>query len=778
LRLAAGLALAVGALLVLAGPALALTSGYKYSYSFGSQGSGNGQFGGDYGAGVAIDQSTGDVYVTDWDYHRVLKFDSSGTFLQAWGWGVADSAAHSEVCTAPSACHEGLSGTGPGQFRQPTGIAVDNSNSPNHGDVYVADGGTAYGPVDHGAILKFDSSGNFLARIDGSETFGGVFGDVPWNGAVSVDQNGFVWITAGRVMKLGNDADNEFVPGSEWSQSGIRSVVTNETGTRLLVGAQEEPDSPFLASPGGAKITGHLPCGGYFNGGTAFDMKTGNFMVANGGSVCVFTQKGEMVGEPFGSGVLGGTQGLAVNATSGDVYIEDSARVAVFVPRVVPDVTTGDATGVGHTGATLTGEVAPDPAGGGDVTECHFEIGTDTSYGTNVPCQQATPYSSSAAVSADVSGLSMETTYHYRLVATNSVDSNPGADRTFTPRAVIGLSTDEATEVTPDSVRLNGSFDPNSEDTHYYFEWGNDTSYGNTTAAPPGVDGGSTPGTKSVSADIGGLSSFTKYHYRIVAHNAVGTSYGEDRTVVTAAPEPPTIQETTATEVGDAGATLSTIVNPGFGQTTYGFEYGTTSVSEFELPASAQLGPDDTDHPFSVALSGLKPGTTYRYRVFATSFGGTSHSPELSFTTLATPTIGFDGVSEVTHTTAHLSAQLNPNRSSTTYRFEYGPTTDYGSSTRESTPIGADGISHGASAQLSGLKPGTTYHFRVVATNGVGKTADSDQVFTTTPTSAAQPETTTSCKKGFVKRRGHCVKKRRKHKRHHHRAGRTRRSHG
>src|SRR5262249_54013816 len=159
-------------------------------------------------------------------------------------------------------------------------------------------------------------------------------------------------------------------------------------------------------------------------------------------------------------------------------------------------------------------------------------------------------------------------------------------------------------------------------------------------------------------------------------------------------------------------------------------------------------------------------------------FGGTSHSQELSFTTLAAPSIGADEVSGVTQTTASLTAQVNPNLSATTYRFEYGPTAEYGSATRESSQIGADAAVHTASARLSGLMPGTTYHFRVVATNGVGKTADSDQVFTTTPTSATQPETTTSCKKGFVKRKGHCVKKRRRHRRHQHRAGRTRRSHG
>jgi len=776
LRLAAGLVLATVSLLVLAGPAQALTSGYKYSYSFGSQGSGSGQFGGDLGTGVAIDESTGDVYVADLSYHRVVKFDSSGTFLQAWGWGVSDGAAHSEVCTAPASCQEGISGTGPGQFRNPSGIAVDNSSGLNQGDVYVADGGTGGGGVEHGAIFKFDPNGNYLGKIDGAESTGGLFADVPWNGAVSVDQNGFVWVTAGHVMKFGNDPENEFVPGSEWSQSGFRSVTVNENATRLLVGAGGEPDSPYLASPGGATITGRLPCGGYFSGGTAFDRKTGNFLVGNGGNICVFTQKGQMVGEPFGSGQLGGTQGIAVNGTSGNVYVEDSARIAVFVPRIVPDVVTGDATGVGHTSATLTGQVTPDPAGGGDVSNCHFELGTDTSYGTEVPCEQATPYSTSTAVTADLSGLSMETTYHYRLVAANSIDSNPGADKTFTPRAVIGLSTDPATNLTPDSARLNGSFDPNNEETHYYFEWGTDTSYGNTTPTPPGAEA-SAPGITPFFADIGGLNASTKYHYRIVAVNSIGTSYGPDQTLVTAAPDPPTISNTTVSEVTSSSARLSTVVNPGFGETAYGLEYGVATLQESAIPGSSRLDPDNTDHPFATELSGLQPGTTYRFRVVATNFGGTSHSPEMTFTTLDVPTIGSGAASEVTETTATLTALVSPSFSATTYSFEYGTSPQYGSATRGSPPLAADGALHPVSAQLSGLTPGTTYHFRVVASNGVGTKTDLDRVFTTAPLRATAPAQEPKCRRGFVKRKGRCVKRHHRKRKHHRHHERTRRGH-
>jgi NHL repeat-containing protein len=768
-----GLALAMAAVLVIASPALAVTEGYKYSYSFSQPGPATGLFG--FGMGLAIDQSTGDVYVSEFENHRLLKFDSAGNFLQAWGYGVSDGQEQSEVCTAPEPCQAGIYGTAPGQFSNATGVAVDNSNGPNQGDVYVVDGPSPYSGLSSGVVLKFNSSGHFLGKIDGAESDTGVFKEMGWNGAVSVDDNGFVWATGGPVMKFSNDLDNEFVLGSEWSSTyPVWSVTANGPGTRLLVGGygSGNGESPYITSAGGTTVVGHLPCGGYFNGGTAYDGATENFLVANGGEVCEFTQKGVLVSR-FGSGKFSYIGGLGVNTTTGDVYVADpgGTAVRVFIPRVVPDVTTGDVTALGHTTATLAGQVAPDPAGGGDVSDCHFEIGTDTSYGTNVPCVPATPYSSAREVSADLSGLSMETTYHYRLVAENSIDSNAGADKTFTPHAVLGLSTDPATNLTPVSATLNGSFDPNSDSTDYYFEWGTDTSYGNTTpVATCGSAITCDPGDKSVSAEIGELAAYTKYHYRIVATNSLGSSYGEDQTLVTSPPELPAIHGTSVSEVTDSSARISSVVNPGFGMTEYSFEYGTDSTYGLEEPGGESIGPDDNDHPVEAVLSDLDPGTTYHLRVVATNFGGTTHGAEVTFTTLDVPSVGIEGVSEVTQTTATLTASVNPNNTSTTIHFEYGPTPEYGSATRETDSIGADGVSHGLEARLSGLSPDTTYHFRLVATNEVGRTTDVDHVFKTQaplPQAASSPA---KCRTGFVRRKGRCVKRhnhRHRHRRHH-----------
>jgi hypothetical protein len=812
-RLGFVLSIAAASLLLSASPAVAVTEGHFYSFSFGSQGSGSGQFGCCFGMGVAIDQSTGDVYVADTQYARIEKFDAQGNFLQAWGWGVTDGKAESEVCSAPSACQPGLSGSGPGQFENPTAVAVDNSSGPNKGDVYVADTGNAGGGTGNAAILKFNSSGQYLSEIDGSETPLGRFGAMPWQGALWVDGNGYVWVVreqhaaggqAGEqhVLKFSNEADNEYVNGSEWqrgAEAGSHanySISTNFAGKKLLVGGlvgadvglPGHEDSPRFVGASGAAPGPHLPCGGAFDGGTTFDPATSRFFVGNTSSICEFNEEGEEVAPEFGAGHIQGTVGgIAVNETTGDVYVADGygAGVDVFAPRVVPDVTTGAATNVGHSTATLNGHVAPDPSGGGAVSECYFQYienellllyhsyGYSFDYimngaGTTVPCNQATPIAASSDVAAEPSGLNPETTYAYRLVAANSNDRNAGEIRTFTPHWVLGTGTDSATDFTQTTATLHGSFDPAGEDTHYYFEWGTDTSYGHTTEAPPGADAGSASGPTSVSAVLTGLQSYTKYHYRIVTSNGLGTSYGEDQVALTLAPIPPVIEAAAVGGVTDTSATIRAAIIPGFGDTTYRVQYGPTTSYGSETLDSESIGSDDAAHPVSRTLSGLSQGATYHARVIATNFGGTTAGPDLTFTTPAPPAAEVTGASDLGTSSATLHGQVNPHLSTTTYHFEYGPTAAYGSST-QSAQIGADNSSHLLSASLSGLAPGATYHYRLVATNEIGATVSSDGTFTTQPQAPPPPPPTHRCRRGFVKRRAKCVPIHHHHRHRHHR---------
>src|SRR5262249_38509705 len=126
------------------------------------------------------------------------------------------------------------------------------------------------------------------------------------------------------------------------------------------------------------------------------------------------------------------------------------------------DITTGDVIA----GTTVGGHV--DPAGGGDVTSCVVEYGVSADpYESSVPCEPAIPpnYSAPIDVSATLPGLTGETLYHYRVVASNVNGTNYGTDRTFTPHFVQDLTTKQATGLTKTSAMLNASFAGNGEDT-------------------------------------------------------------------------------------------------------------------------------------------------------------------------------------------------------------------------------------------------------------------------------------------------------------------------
>src|SRR5688500_15361226 len=125
-----------------------------------------------------------------------------------------------------------------------------------------------------------------------------------------------------------------------------------------------------------------------------------------------------------------------------------------------PSATTGSASGVARTGATLNGTVDPN----GAATSWHFEYGTTTAYGLQSAGGDAGAGDDPVPVSTALQGLSAGTTYHYRVVAVNADGTVTGADRTFrTPSgpALPGISSTVAREAGTSSASLRSRSDPN-----------------------------------------------------------------------------------------------------------------------------------------------------------------------------------------------------------------------------------------------------------------------------------------------------------------------------
>ncbi|MGI8654211.1 MAG: GDSL-type esterase/lipase family protein [Pyrinomonadaceae bacterium] len=212
------------------------------------------------------------------------------------------------------------------------------------------------------------------------------------------------------------------------------------------------------------------------------------------------------------------------------------------------------------------------------------------------------------------------------------------------------------------------------------------------------------------------------------------------------APTPPVVQASAApvvttgfaTVYGSGMAGLPGTINPNGGTISeYHFDYGTTT-SYGSVTPSKTLPAGSTAVSVSEDLFGLTGSTTYHYRLRATNSVGETISADKDFITPAPqpPVISLGATLQITSTSARSTGIINPNTIPVTdYHFEYGTTTAYGSVTPSATlPAGRFDVQ--VTPTLSGLTPGTLYHFRLRATNAAGEAVTSDDTFTTNPASA------------------------------------------
>ena len=150
--------------------------------------------------------------------------------------------------------------------------------------------------------------------------------------------------------------------------------------------------------------------------------------------------------------------GAGYNGPTG-VGTPDGTSAFEPTPALAPSVTTEAASSLTPTSATLNASVNPN---GANVSECQFEYGISTSYGTSAPCSSLPGAGSSpVAVSAALTGLAANAEYHYRISATNSAGTSKGSDETFktvsNPPTVTGVSPDAGLESGWTEVTIAGT---------------------------------------------------------------------------------------------------------------------------------------------------------------------------------------------------------------------------------------------------------------------------------------------------------------------------------
>lgn len=205
-----------------------------------------------------------------------------------------------------------------------------------------------------------------------------------------------------------------------------------------------------------------------------------------------------------------------------------------------------------------------------------------------------------------------------------------GLGNTTHTLTITDLSRPESFTGSPSSVlattaTLNGTAIPHGLSTSAYFEWGTTTAYGNTTSSQAL---GSGQVAAAASQSIGSLTTGATYHYRLVATNAGGTSYGNDRILTTTTqPAPVTLAVTNRT---NAGATLNGTVNPNTLATNAWFQWGTTT-SYGSTTSSQAIGNGGTAVAVNAGITGLSEGQTYHYRVVANNGGVDVYGEDQSF---------------------------------------------------------------------------------------------------------------------------------------------------
>jgi DNA-binding beta-propeller fold protein YncE len=452
--------------------------------SFGEPGSGEGQFGQGFfsgPAGVAVDQSNGNVYVVDRVNDRIERFDSSGKFLSQFDG----------------------SATPAGSFSFPSSVAVD----PTDGDVYVVDNG-------NDVVDKFDSSGTVVTAFGTNGSLGGPPGSgfefpgtIEPSAGLAVDSSGRLYV---------GDPRNEVV--DEFNSAG-------EYEGKLGAGTLSMPSALTVDSSNDVFVA---------------DSSSQSIVELDAAGTRLLSFPANMPGSPHGVAVAGDASHVYLSVLGPGFF--ENGQVLIFARVTVPDVSTTPALEVQQTSARLEGTVNPD---GVQLTDCDFAYTDQADFETNgysgpdsktSPCvpdaASMPPDSSDHTVTADVTGLSPNTTYHFRLVAANASGSNQSEDRTFTTQGPPVITSTSVSDVTATEAVLNGQINPEHFDTSYHFEYGTTAAYG-ASAPVPDADLGVTSLEQRVRVPITGLTPDTTYHFRLVAHSAQGTTDGPDRTFTT-----------------------------------------------------------------------------------------------------------------------------------------------------------------------------------------------------------------------------------------------------
>lgn len=517
-----------------------------------------------------------------------------------------------------------------GSFSGLAGIAIDQSS----GNVYADDERSGSGEVGVFGPEGEAPAGGGPPSFNGAQSFEGAFG---FYGAVAVDNACYLSeVSGGACTSLDPSNGNVYI-SHEASVDKYRLNGANEYEYVCMFEDYENGASECLATPANQ--------GQFLNivRGLAVDA-TGDVFIGNtSGIIYEYDTAGNglnefelpQAGEPevehlavANDGTIYAEVHYNTTATSAVLEIRRNSLTGVAEGEPVTVADTAGATGVAFD--QKTGQLFVDLGSSGEVLNGAHEI--ISTFGD--------------AVISDGGAIAVNETTEQVYVAnqrTNQIDRfGPGV---VAVAPSVDASAPSVSDLTRTSALLSATVDTGDDATTYELEYVQASEY-QPGAANPYSNGGSTQRFKLAPSASGGvvvgplpfvgLTAGTTYHYRVVASNEIGTTYGPDYTFTTSPPTPPVVSTGSPSEVTQTSATLSGMVGPQGLQTSYEFEVGTdTTYAGAKLFGNA--GQSAGAETVSVGLRYLVPGVTYHYRIVATNEDGASYGQDMTFTTPGVP---------------------------------------------------------------------------------------------------------------------------------------------
>jgi DNA-binding beta-propeller fold protein YncE len=673
--------------------------------------------------GVAVESSTGDVFVMDSGDGRVVKYNAEGTQVLGEFTGAETPQAEFKA---------------PG-FGNGAAVVVDNSSAVTKGDVYVTSGTVvdrfkpkgSFGNEPNEYEYECQMSGVAVGCTSAENT---EFGPVH---SVAVDSSGNVYYGKLRSLlelEAGGGAVTELL---EFGAETVEGVAVAGTDVYVAVSnSAEERELVKLELNAARNKVEHEEAIGV-NGGehaVAVDPAGDVYVLDEEGPgqshVAVYEPNptsSSTPSEEFATGEIDEAWGIAYSAQgNGRIYITEKANdsVHVFERKLggrSPELEGCTTTTPTPVSAKVACTIKP------NATEASWKLEYRTGAGTFTEVTGGS-VTSEINVGGEITGLRANTKYEWRMTASNSGGKAHQEGPFLTPPAIDGIEPCAGGDVQGESATLGGSTleTIGGVEAKWRFEYGLSTSYGLETA-----ERAATSFPALAEALVTGLEPNAEYHCRLLASDKYGTTEGADGTFKTKA-VPPLAGGEPASLVAAHAATLRARIDPKNSETTFHFEYG-QSAAYGQQTLEEAAGSGLSDEYVHQRIEDLAVRTVYHFRVVATNEQGmTVGGPDETFTTGAEgiPGVQTGTASELTGTGASISGTVDPEGIQTSYAFEVGTDTSY-SGTKLFGDAGQDEGAEVITAALEDLAPGTTYHYRLAATNADGTSYGQDMTFTT-----------------------------------------------